>query len=268
MFYIKRYFPVAVHFPFWFSWNLFLLIAFFFCVMSWGSLEKSLISGWKQNKDSGSSPHFYALMATSISKDTLVQNLIRLPGVKKVEVKNTTDLREKAKKYLNEIGFSMSSHLLKEQYLGIKVLLQADVKNSAILLIKEYLERISGKGELAFGPVKGSEQSASLHGAKSSFSWFDLRIILFIPLLFSFWSLGFLSNKLQGLCFYLNFLGKRNRILVFNQIGLIAVAYGIAILVSLYRPVVFRLSDWWISLGVLSAVIAFIIIKGWRSCIK
>jgi hypothetical protein len=138
--------------------------------------------------------YFNALVKSTIPTKSLQYKMMNLPGVIKVKIIPSKNLKSKLKKSLDNVDVNLASEMANLDYQVLKISLAKNVNAKSLSLIKEYLVRVIGQDSLTLSSLKrknGVDQNNSF------LVGFLKKISLIFCLVFSImWFSSFFSTSM------------------------------------------------------------------------
>lgn len=104
-----------------------------------------------------SAPYFNALVSAGSNPDAIARKIGNLPGVAKVELRNSSKLEKEIGGFLKGLG--AGEDLLAGGFNSFKVVLDKSTRPESRQLIREYFSRLVGKKDVTFSEVKTSRST-------------------------------------------------------------------------------------------------------------
>ena len=204
MFYLNYFFTHIRRYPFSCLSFLFLGTFMVFLSLQNKALNDSIYSLFEERQRSS---YFYALISLQKDQKKLKSKFINLPGVKAVQVLDSTQVQKKTNLLLKDYPLDLDPSLFKFNYFGFKIIFEPKAKERAHKLIKEYLIKLVGPENIIIGatqappPLKRPE--GVLKWIQKTGGHFILGIVFFmwffsgIGLLKSIRKVAYLIEKFQ-----------------------------------------------------------------------
>lgn len=155
MFYLSHFFQIVKQYPIRFGFFVVFTMALFF---SAGHREvvREVVGVNKTNQVFH--PYFHALISSRQNISWISRKLRELPGVERVEVLPKEKLNKQVQTLLSGMDGEIAQAVGDMELAGIKVVARSELEARSIILIKEYLTRLSGSettvGATVFPPKK------------------------------------------------------------------------------------------------------------------
>jgi hypothetical protein len=167
-----------------------LFIVFGFLVIGhfiWGQQVESYLGLGAQQVESNS--YFHALVTDKENHSRLSRRLIELPGVKNVELLSKEELTAQVESLLKNIGMADMSDFGGMDYIGLKIVFNADVSERSESLIRDYLVRLVGEDKVTLGVIHRPDIQ-SVNDSSPYASWKKMGITLVLG---TFWMFSFIN---------------------------------------------------------------------------
>ncbi len=173
MFYLKQFAHIFKSTPIGFIAFLSLTVLFF----SFGLFSENLSLEFQKHFQKPTElPYFQTLVEGKRSLTRVQRRLQGIPGVEQVKIQDSKSLQKKLKKSLESIQGSLQDSLnseldleeglgLAENYSGLKIYLDPDIKAQKIGLIQEYISRLIPNEEVIFSGIKQKSSSYKNNGS-------------------------------------------------------------------------------------------------------
>jgi len=226
MFYLKQFFKVVFSNP---------VSGISFCVLTISLTifigHNDLFLGKILNvyRPSHPDPYFFALITSNDDVSEVARKLARLPGIKDVKVEDPKKIQKEAKELIHNMGVDVPEYLLESEYKGMKVILNKEVNERSMALIKEYIVRLIGVGQVTLSNVKVDDQAldakyVQLYHFFESYGVVSLSLVLLIPW---FVLLLFFRRNVRKTAFLIEHYQRK------NNVGIKIAGLGIITIVSL-----------------------------------
>ncbi|MEX1099242.1 MAG: hypothetical protein WEB87_02380 [Bacteriovoracaceae bacterium] len=190
MFYLKELFLIGRDHKALTLVNLSLLALFFTSIHHGGEIRQF----FSLEAKTSAFPYFNALIGsgTGHNHDYITRKMANLPGVAKVELKDSKRLRGELKGFFRDLGDQAS--LLSKNYQAYKIHLNKGSGKSSHKLIKEYFSRLTGNKDVTFSGVKspvllaGDKNKAYTFFSEKAEVYF--QVLIAIGWLFTLWLLS------------------------------------------------------------------------------
>jgi hypothetical protein len=138
--------------------------------------------------------YFYALISTSESYQTISNQMSVLPGVHKVEVLSEAQIKDEVKNIIGNLQVNVKDGILDLNYVGLKVIYKKDLNLHSEELIRDYLSRLVGEGNITLGAIKSIDQSLEKKNQLIG-SIKEWGFSIFLGLVLIFWTISLLSIR-------------------------------------------------------------------------
>ena len=230
MFYLKIFSKSLAYSKIASTIMFFSLVALFVTQLNIERIERLVL-----NQDSllDKNPYFYAIIPETSNINYLKRKLIDLPGVKKVGLLSQKKIKEHVRTVLESTQVSFDSNLLDLNYSGLKIGISPDLKKRSLNLIRNYIKRIAGEGDVTLGAVKKplSNEKSKKRGS------IILTLVGLFPLLFLsiyFSSLALIGKNLRKECWLIEVYQRKKNIfrkcMILSQLPIILLLFSFFLL--------------------------------------
>ena len=152
MFYLTFYFRFLKKSPLLLFLHFGLLSLIILNVLKANSIQKFVYLTFTENKEH---PHFYAIMTKDINHSKIFEKLLKLPGIKNVELVDNNYIARQTESILSDLELNDLGNDSFD-FIGIKVIFERAIKKKSMKLVQDYLKKITTKGHLIIGDIKNT----------------------------------------------------------------------------------------------------------------
>lgn len=190
MFYIKEFFYLFLKRPVLFGIYLLLMGMF----INFSPIKSHWEKVLPQKQVKAESDYFYALIDSRQNYQRIARKVNELPGVENVEVIGREELAMKSGKFIGGLGPEFVEEMNELNMASVKVIFSSGLNMKSKNLIRDYIEKLSGRDGAILGPLKkGNTQSLDLKLATDLV--LNNLFICLVGLLFIFWLVLFFVLK-------------------------------------------------------------------------
>ncbi len=174
MFYLKLFYKQIISTP---IKGATLILLFFLLLLSISLSTKISEQVAQIVPQENESSFFTALISNKDNYSWISRKIKKLPGVKRISVVSTLEIKEHVNKLINSLNIEMNDIGVDTSYIGLKIFFKEAISHRSKVLVRDYLSRLTGNNDITIGEIQTSSFS------KYNFTKIDQKVNRWVPII-------------------------------------------------------------------------------------